>query len=139
MSRDLEYDGHFVCVGLEQGSLHFAFSPNFKRFKDFEQGEITNSLHPQKREVRQNDPGNELEGDIFAQTAPIPQWRALDQTLMLLMSLIVDIYLSIVEKLYISTCQGISHNHCHVEILPPEMRTYALHQEMTVSSHPGVL
>ena len=40
--------------------------------KDFEQGGITNSLHPQKREVRQNDPGNEFEGDIFDQTAPIP-------------------------------------------------------------------
>lgn len=57
------------------------------------------------------------------------------------MSLIVDIYLSIVEKLYISTCQDIhlSHNHCHVEILPPETTTYALHQEMIVSSQPGVL
>lgn len=50
--------------------------------KDFEQGEITNSLHPQKREVRQNDPGNEFEGDIFAQTVPIPRWCALDQTLL---------------------------------------------------------
>lgn len=57
----------------------------------------------------------------------------------LLMSLIVDIHLSIVEKSYISTCQGIhlSHNHCHVEVLPPETTTYVLHQEMTVSSHLG--
>ena len=32
-------------------------------------------------EVRQNDPEQVFEGDIFAQTVPIPQWRALDQTL----------------------------------------------------------
>ena len=31
--------------------------------------------------MRQNDPGDDFEGDIFVQTAPIPQWRALDQTL----------------------------------------------------------
>ena len=32
-------------------------------------------------EVSQNDPELVFEGDIFAQTAAIPQWRALDQTL----------------------------------------------------------
>ena len=40
--------------------------------KDFEQGEITNSLHPQKREVCQNDPGNEFEGDHFCSTCANP-------------------------------------------------------------------
>ena len=32
-------------------------------------------------EVRQNDPEQVFEGDIFAQTVAIPQWHALDQTL----------------------------------------------------------
>ena len=32
-------------------------------------------------EVRQNDPEQVFEGNIFAQTVAITQWRALDQTL----------------------------------------------------------
>ena len=31
--------------------------------------------------MRQNDPEQVFEGDIFAQTTAIPQWRAVDQTL----------------------------------------------------------
>ena len=31
-----------------------------------------------------NDPQDKYLGDIFYQTAPIPQWRTLDQTLVLL-------------------------------------------------------
>ena len=58
------------------------FSPNFKRdiaFKSFLNKD--KFLASTKFEVRQNDPDNEFEGDIFAQTAPIPLWGALDQTL----------------------------------------------------------
>ena len=34
--------------------------------------------------LRQNDPQDEYLGDIFYRTVPIPQWRALDQTLYVL-------------------------------------------------------
>lgn len=46
---------------------------------DLEQGEITNSWYPQNLKCTQTDKENKFEWYIFAQTAPIPQWCALDQ------------------------------------------------------------
>ena len=51
---------------LHEDKLHFLVSFSFG--KQFEE--------------RQNDPDWVFEGDIFAQTAAIPQWQALDQTLL---------------------------------------------------------
>ena len=87
--------------------------------KDFEQGEITNSLHPQKREVCQNDPGNEFEGDIFAQTASIPQWRALDQTLLMQLPVITiwhsEQFSVKITDFYV---EGVCKNLVQVELCP---------------------
>ena len=40
-------------------------------------------------EVRQNDPEQVFEGNIFAQIAAIPQWHALDQTVTLGLVIII--------------------------------------------------
>ena len=50
---------------LHEEKLHFLVSFSFER----------------QLEVRQSDPEEVFEGDIFAQTVAILQWRTLDQTL----------------------------------------------------------
>ena len=50
---------------LHEEKLHFSISFSFET----------------QFEMHQNDPGQGFEGDIFAQTEAIPQWRTLDQTL----------------------------------------------------------